>query len=219
MKIYLELFYSNIESFLASGFPVAKQILESQQRWHPLVRRFVAEHPSSSPYFLEISQEFLSYLGDLNDPDLPEFLLELCHYEWVELALSVSQTELEDSIADPNGDLLTRPLVISPLIWKLAYRFPVHLLGEQYQPQQAPDLPTYLIVNRRRDDSIGFVISNALTFRLLEILMQQPLARRALAELSTEMPQLSAETLNERGIETLQQLRDAEVVLGTEPER
>lgn len=218
MKIYLELFYNNIENFLSSGFPVAKQILSARQQWHPLVRRFVADHPSSSPYFLEISQEFLSFLGDLKSDDLPDYLLELCHYEWVELALSVSEIELADTPADQAGDLLTSPLVLSPLIWKLAYRYPVHLIGEKHQPQNEPDVPTYLIVNRRRDDSIGFVVSNALTFRLLEILKKQPLAHAALAELAAEMPQLSLETVNERGIETLQNLRDAEVLLGTEPE-
>ena len=63
MSIYLSLFYNNIENFLASAFPVAKRVL-GEKPWHELVREFVHRHPSTSPYFLEISQEFLSFLGD-----------------------------------------------------------------------------------------------------------------------------------------------------------
>ena len=217
MKIYLELFYNNIEKFLSSGFPVAKRILDKQGCWHPLVRRFVAEHPSSSPYFLEISQEFLTFLGDCDDSDLPDFLLELCHYEWVELALSISEIELADLRVDPDGDLTTQPLVISPLIWKLVYRYPVHQIGEKYQPDQMPDTPTFLVVNRRRNDQIGFVVSNALTLRLLDLLAEQPLATVALDALQQEHPDLDSQSVHDHGIATLRQLRDAEVVLGTEP--
>ena len=58
MRIYLELFYKNIENFLATGFPVAKQVL-GESAWHPLVRSFVHRHGSESPYFLEITQELI----------------------------------------------------------------------------------------------------------------------------------------------------------------
>jgi hypothetical protein len=217
MKIYLELFYNNIENFLANGFPVAKKILMERGSWHPLVRSFVDQHASNSPYFLEISQEFLTYLGDLEQPDLPGFLLELCHYEWVELALSVSELELTDVAADPDGDLLKNPIVVSPLIWKLAYRYPVHLLGERYQPEQVPDQVTHLVVNRRYDDRIAFIVSNAVTLRLLDILESQPLAERALAQLAEELPGMDSQLVYDHGIETLQKLRDAEILLGTEP--
>ena len=52
------------------------------------MRKFVHRHPSESPYFLEISQEFLTFLSEQVHrvtSSLPEFLLELAHYEWVEL--------------------------------------------------------------------------------------------------------------------------------------
>jgi len=219
MKIYVELFYNNIENFLASGFPIARKILLAQGAWHDLVRDFVHHHASSSPYFLEISQEFLSFLGDLDDAQLPDFLLELCHYEWVELALSVSEIDLGELDVDPEADLLDGPIVISPLIWKLAYRYPVHLIGEKFQPEQPSDEPTYLIVNRCRDDRVSFLAANALTMRLLDILAEQPMLDAALAELAAELPDLDTEVVHNKGIETLKQLRDAEIVLGVESGR
>jgi hypothetical protein len=119
MQIYVDLFYNNIESFLASAFPVAKQVLAGE-RWPALVRQFIHEHGSESPYFLEISQEFLTFLAERKPIGLPPFMLELCHYEWVELALGVAEDEIPEEGVDPGGDLLAGIPVVSPLIWKLA---------------------------------------------------------------------------------------------------
>lgn len=222
MKIYLDLFYNNIENFLANAFPVAKKVLSADDRWHPLAREFVHQHASSSPYFLEISQEFLTFLGNRQSSegqnDLPGFLLELCHYEWVELALSVSEQELPETGIDLQGSLLDAVIVVSPLIWKLAYRYPVHLLGVEHQPAEPPVEPTYLVVNRRRDDSVGFLVTNALTLRLLEILETSSTGAAALQLLSEELPEVAPDVMQAKGIETLHQLREAQILLGTETE-
>jgi len=61
MGIYRELFYNNVESFIASGFPVIRKIY-NDENWHAMVRDFFARHQSKTPYFLEISQEFIDYL-------------------------------------------------------------------------------------------------------------------------------------------------------------
>lgn len=63
MKIYRELIYNNIESFISSGFPILRSITKDD-KWHSMVRDFVSHHNSSTPYFLEISQEFLQFLQE-----------------------------------------------------------------------------------------------------------------------------------------------------------
>lgn len=214
MQVYLELFYNNIESFLCSGFPVARKVLDDAH-WHALVRQFVHRHPSESPYFLEISQEFLTFLHDTPPEGLPPFFLELCHYEWVELALSVAEEELPDEGVDVDGDLLHSPVVVSPLIWKLSYRFPVHRIGPEFMPAEPGTDLTHLVVNRRRDDSVGFLEANALTLRLLELLETSASGALALAALSEELPRLDERIVYEKGVETLARLRKAEIVLGT----
>lgn len=202
MQIYADLFYNNIEGFLASGFPVAKKIL-GEDRWHALVRSFVHLHPSESPYFLEIGQEFLTFLSNLveSSPEsgLPPFLLELCHYEWVELALGVSEIEIPQEGVDRQGDLLDHPVAVSPLARRLAYRWPVHQIGPQHVPLEAPAAPTELIVYRRRDDRVAFMVVNPLTRRLVELL---------------ELPQLSSKVVYDQGLATIERLRDADVLLG-----
>jgi hypothetical protein len=215
MQIYLDLFFNNIESFLANSFPIAKQILVARGRWQGLVREFVHEHASTSPYFLQISQEFLTFLSEREGDDLPDFLLELCHYEWVELCLSVSEQELPLDDVDEEGDLASGLIVLSPLLWKLSYRYPVHQLGVRFQPEEAPDAPTLLVVNRKRDDSVGFLVLNAVSWRLLELLEKPASFEESVARLAREMPAIDAQILRARGIETLEYLREAEVVLGT----
>ncbi len=215
MKIYLDLFYNNIEGFLASGFPVTKKVL-GDVRWHGLVREFVHLHPSESPYFLEISQEFLTFLSvRVNEADpLPEFLLELAHYEWVELALGVSELEIPEQGFDREADLLEGPLLLSPLIWCLAYRWPVHRIGPGRIPETLPDEPSHLIVHRRRDDTVGFMEVNAVTLKLVELLESGLETRAALARLADELPQVRSKVVYEQGLATLGRLRDAEIVLG-----
>ena len=95
MVVYEELFFNNVASLVGGAFPVLRGVL-GVERWQRLLRAFFAEHRASTPYFLEISQEFVAWLqqGYRAEPDDPAFMLELAHYEWVELALDVSDAQL-----------------------------------------------------------------------------------------------------------------------------
>ncbi len=218
MKIYRELFFNNVSGFLAGTFPVLNRIL-GEQRWEALVRDFYRDHRCDTPLFLEIPQEFLSYLAEeraANDTD-PRFLHELAHYEWVELALGVEETTLEDADCDPDGDLLAGKPVLSPLAWPLAYRYPVHRLSPDYQPAAAPAEPSFYVVYRGTDDSVSFMQINAVTMRLVERLRQHPglSGRQQLEALADELPQIEREQVLTGGQEALLNLRSHEVLLGT----
>ena len=121
LKIYEDLVYSNIEGFISGGFPVLRS-LYGDAGWHELVRSFIGRHRCHSPYFLEISREFLEYLAQehrLRECD-PPFIAELAHYEWVELALDVSVETLPPESGPEDDPLATVP-VLSPLAWLLSY--------------------------------------------------------------------------------------------------
>lgn len=221
MRIYVELFYNNVEGLLASAFPVARSILAGD-RWHTLVRAFFRRHRSSTPYFLEISQEFLTFLAEDPAVDVPPFLLELCHYEWVELALGVAQDEIPTEDIDPHGDLAAGVPVLSPLIRRLAYRYPVHRIGPGFQPQTAPERRTQLVVYRRRDDTVHFMEVGTLTMALLERLEPGKVCgAEVLAQLADEVQGMDADAVRRQGLAALARLRDAQIVLGTrsEPEK
>ena len=167
LQIYQDLVYNNIEGFLTSGFPVVHS-LYNEADWRALVRSFMQDQRCHSPYFLEISQEFLQFL--MQDHTLrpcdPPFLAELAHYEWVELALDVSEEELVPSAAPTN--LLDGIPHLSPLAWSLGYHYPVHHIGASSEWPEAA--PTYLVVYRDGSDSVRFMEVSAGSARLLELI-------------------------------------------------
>ena len=59
----MDLFFNNIQSLLASNFPVLRMI-HGTDRWARLVREFYAEHLCRTPLFPEVAREFLRYLQD-----------------------------------------------------------------------------------------------------------------------------------------------------------
>lgn len=248
MRVYRELVYNNIEGFLAGAFPIAKKLLhlprvggvspndstgddasgDDSSRWHALARQFVHQHASSSPYFLEVSQEFLEFLGHFEQGELPPFLLELCHYEWVELALRVDERDIPSTQQragellpiSPDGDLLTQCPVVSPLAKSLAYSYAVHRIQGDVSISSVAPAPTYLVVYRDPQDQVRFLESNAITAMLLELLDGTRSGADALREVAAQMaaPELEGKVLDQ-GAQTLSRLRDRSIVLGTLPAR
>ena len=219
MAIYRELLYNNIEGFIASGFPVIKEIF-NDENWHRMVRDFFARHQSKSPYFLEITQEFITYLQEerQTDKDDPAGLIELAHYEWVELALHVSDEIISMDKIDANGDLLSQRPVISPLAWPLVYQFPVHTMGPDNLPEQAPDQPSYLVVYRNRNDKVNFLEINPITARLIGLLQDNDsyTGLDAIEHIAKEMNHPNPDVVKQGGLSALQELQQYGIILGTE---
>ncbi|EAW31594.1 hypothetical protein GP2143_08589 [marine gamma proteobacterium HTCC2143] len=217
LNIYRDLFYKNIEGFISSGFPVLRSLYEDDD-WRDIVRDFMIQHRCHTPYFLEISQEFLLYLQNsrVQRAEDPAFMQELAHYEWVELALDVSEEDLDAVAVIADGDLLEGVPRVSPLAWSLAYQYPVHLIGEKFQPQQVAELPTYLIVYRNLDEEVGFMEINSVTARMLEILLQDQslTGRQVLAQIAAELNHADPRQVVAAGLEIMQQLRGLGIILG-----
>jgi uncharacterized protein len=222
LKIYRELFYNNVEDCLASAFPVLRRI-SSDAVWHARVRDFYARHRSAAPQFHRVPEEFLRFLEDERGEhaDDPPFLRELAHYEWVELELSISPLEIAPGhlpdAADPNGDPLERPPVLSPLAWTLGYAFPVQRIGPDFQPQEPGAQLTWLIVNRDRQDRVRFLEINAVTARLTALIEEQPQAcgRELLRQIAAELQHPQPEAVVAEGARIFDQLRSRDILLGT----
>ncbi len=175
MAIYRDLFFNNLAELLAGSFPVTRRILGTE-RWQRLVRDFYANHHARTPYFLELPREFVEWLGARTDrsADEPPFTQELAHYEWVELALAISEAEPVATGPGAGGDPLDLPLKVSPLAWPLAYRWPVHRLGPDHQPDEPPPAPTFLVVYRDAADKVQFLEVGADVARVLDALETSP---------------------------------------------
>lgn len=215
MKIYRELIYNNIESFLSSGFPVLHSLI-SDDHWHAMVRDFIRRHQSHTPYFLEISQEFLRYLQEEYQPGdaSPGFMLELAHYEWVELALDVAEQDIVAAPTPDNVDVLDSLLQVSPLAWPLSYQYPVHRLGPQYQPEVPPEEPTFLVVYRNRAHQVKFLEANAVTVRLLQLLEEQRLTGdEVLQQLAEELGHQNPAAMKASGEALLNRLLTLDILV------
>ncbi len=220
LRVYADLFYRNIEGLLSSGFPVIRQTLGDAD-WHALVRGFLREHASQTPLFAEVARELLRYLdarADAGHAD-PPWLRELAHYEWVELALQVSDASLRSLEFDPSADLLTSSPVLSPLAWPLAYRWPVHRIAPGHVPDAVPALPTLLLVRRDANGTVAFVELSPLTFRLLQRIEEAPGASGAahLAALAAEACAPDVAAFVDEGARMLAALRADGTLLGGRP--
>lgn len=218
MKIYRELFYNNVEGFIANTYPVLRRILPDD-RWHAMMRDYFAHHISHTPLFPEMPREFLKYLEHerIPQPDDPPFLLELAHYEWVELALSLLDEKINATEIDVQGDLLDGIPVISPVAWALSYRFPVHKIGPDFQPSEAGGMQTHLIVYRDADFDVRFIEINSVTARLLQLFSGEDAVsgRAALQQVAAELNHPQPGIVIQGGMELLNDLRRRQVILGT----
>ncbi|MGH8551527.1 MAG: HvfC family RiPP maturation protein [Methylococcales bacterium] len=210
IDLYRELMFNNVESLLSNSFPVLRRIT-SEEIWSDMVEDFFSRHRCKTPYFSEIPEEFLEYLqnerGERKE-DFP-FLLELAHYEWVELALALA---VDEQPAHGRGALSAEALKhkyrVSDLAWPLVYRYPVHKISTSFKPQQPPDDPTYVVAYRNPEDQVKFTEINGVTYRFLQILdaTADKTAEDCLIGISKELLYLDRNKIIEFGRETLQSL-------------
>jgi hypothetical protein len=214
MRIYRSLVYNNIENFLLSCFPVLKKILGAR-RWERLVRRFLDAHRSHSPFFREIPGEFIQFLQkeDSIPAGYPEFLIELAHYEWIELVLSVSTETPDWAMVDAKGSLLEGRPALNPVLANLYYQWPVHRLGPRTPADRAD---TYLLVFRDAGDEVRFIEINAFTARLISLLdTAAHTGRSALETIAAESRHPLPEVVLKGGLEIMRDLQARGALLGT----
>ncbi len=217
LSVYRELFFNNINGFLEKGFPVLRSLYD-EPGWRRLVRAFFDRHACASPYFLEIPEEFVTFLAEAYEPlaDDPPFLAELAHYEWIELVLDTATETVPEQGVQPGGDLLRGVPYLSPLHCVLNYRWPVHKIGPAHRPETPPEQPVWLLVYRNARDRVAFMEINAVTARLLALMQEQPLSsgEQLLERLADELRFQDRDALRRFGAELLEQLRERQLILG-----
>ena len=170
MKIYQSLFFSNINGFVSSALPVLKSIIIAQHgenQWEQVIRQFFIEHQCRSPYFNDISKEFVEYLA--TSPalgfELPAFSCELAHYEWLELEMATRKSSESISFYSAGEDITE--VKISPFATLASYSYAVHLIGPDHLPDGPMDAPQYYIVYRDEEYQVQFVHLTAMTAMLV----------------------------------------------------
>ncbi|MGI9237084.1 MAG: HvfC family RiPP maturation protein [Woeseiaceae bacterium] len=219
MAIYRKLFFNNLVNLLSTMFPVLQKI-HSEEQWRGMIRKFMQHHKAETPYFLQLPEEYLNFLEyeyESTATDHP-FLLELAHYEYVELALSVSTDENEVHGVDPDGDLLTGVPVKSVLCWAFAYQYPVHRISPDFLPADPAPQPVYLAIYRNSNDKVRFLELNAVTAGLLDAVENNSanssgeMLIRELAK-TVKFPDVGA--FVQHGKDALNEMRRLQILTGT----
>ena len=212
MRVYTQIVFNNLESSVSACFPICKKLLGSRA-WKRLIRGFFAEHHCSSPLFRKIPEEFLQYLQSV--PELPPYFYSLAHYEWVELAISLTDAEVDETQLDARVDLLDRQPVFAPAMALLSYDYPVHLISPRNKPAAPSAQPIHLLVFRDRQDDVRFVELNPVTARLLESLQAGSVTcHQALKQIAAELGHPNADAVIDFGMSVIAELRHQGAILG-----
>ncbi len=224
LKIYRELFFNNVDGLLAGNFPVLRKIY-GDAGWATLIRAFYRDHDCKTPLFTELAREFLRYLDTRASTDKsrdarrddPPWLRELAHYEWIELALQISEARSDEIAHSLDGDLLDGRPLVSPLAWPLAYAWPVHRIGPDYRPDTPPEAQTLLMLRREPDGTVSFHSLTPLAFRLLQRLdgMPELSGCEQLHALAAEAGAADLDDFMRDGAAMLKQMRAEGTILGT----
>jgi uncharacterized protein len=217
MKIYNELLFNNLEGFLLACFPVLRKIL-GQRKWTKLVRDFFTEHRCHTPFFRQIPDEFIHYLNNerATQEDDPVFMQDLAHYEWIELTVSISNKTVEHHLITPQGNLMSGIPVLTPWMSLQSYDYPVHRISPRFKPTEAEKEATHFVISRNAEDQVKFIVLNPVSMRLLELLQSNTLTgEAALQQIAAELQHPNPEVVLAGGLEILNSLREAQVILGT----
>lgn len=213
LAVYRELLLNNLDGLLAGNFPVIRQTLRDAD-WHTLIRRFLAQHHCHTPLFTRIGREFVAFL-EAEPSAVRPWLAELAHYEWAELDLQLREDTAPPH--DPTGDLLTGTPVLSPLAWPLAYRWPVHRIGPDFQPDTPPPASTQLLLRRDAEGHVQFSTLSPLLYLLLERIGHNTHldGQELLRQLANDAGHSDHAQFLHEAVPMLAQLRDTGIVLGT----
>lgn len=219
MEIYQSLFFNNIDNFVSTAFPVLKSIvikLYGEKGWESLVRQFFIEHECRSPYFAEISKEFVEYLS--RSPELtitlPEFSAELAHYEWLELDVSIRSNDDTATFYEEGQNV--GKVKVSPYASLAGYSYAVHLIGDDYMPETTAPEQQFYVVYRDAQCNVQFANINPVTAILLNTLEQQDngVTLEGLSELlKNQLPQIPEDALKSGMQQTVSEMLQKGIIM------
>ena len=205
-KVYEELLFNNIRGFINTCFPISKQLLGTVA-WTELTRSFFKDWRCHSPRFNDIPKEFLDYLVSDISPEIDTpWLIQLAHYEWVELAV--------DTFDESGVESKKQGISVNPSLHNLIYDWPVHQISPDFLPTEPK--PTFLLVFRNYKDKVSFTEINAATSALVNVFEQgYTIADDALIELSSLMRTPFNDGFKAFGLDMINQLIRQEVLVRT----
>jgi len=190
VALYRSLTLSNLHAVISPCFPILLSILPGSI-WQDILENFLASHSVKNPLFHQLASEMVSFLQQNPVVDYP-FAAELAHYEWMELAVEISDSHMP-ALQEKPHDVLQTCWGISSSARMLHYRFPVQTINLHAIPTD--ETPTFLIVYRIAE-SVHFMKITEFGFQLLNLMAQEHRSPAVIiSELAEVYPTLDVEPL------------------------
>ena len=214
MAVYRSAVFNNIFESVSVCFPVC-QVALGKRAWRALLKDFVKSYPAQSPVFRQIPQQFLQFLStEKTDPikNLPAFLAQLAHYEWVELAVASHDATQVNLSKKP--DLLNEKPVLAAAHMLLEYDYAVHKISKRKLPKTTEK--TYLLVFRNSEFEVKFIELNPITYQLLRLIQENNMTgKQALVRLVEHIKHPDTDAVIQFGAEILSDLANQQAIIGS----
>jgi hypothetical protein len=217
LAVYADLLYNKFDESLTACFPVIHRIL-SPADWRALLLDFIAEHRCLTPYYRQIPDEFVQYLQQERDcaDDLP-FLAELAHFEWIELQLSIAESESITIKLLTSEQLLSGVPVFTPVMQLLHYQWPVQNIGPNALPTEPPAMTTRILGFRNSSDQVRFIALSPATADLIELLGNGLTGQQALQAMRGNLTNSQFIELTRFGLNILSNLHHQGAIVDVRP--
>lgn len=209
LAVYKKAVFNNIVESVSVCFPVC-QVVIGKRAWQKLIREFVVTFAAASPIFREIPQQFLLFLEHIES--VPAYFKQLAHYEWVELTITMQQTE--PAVIAKKADLLHEKPILAAAHMLLEYDYPVHQISAKSKPKQPQK--TTLLVFRNPEFEVKFIELNPVTYRLLQLIKEHDLTgEQALTQLANEIRHPDVNVIIQFGLGILTDLANQQAIIGS----
>lgn len=217
VAVYSNAVRSNLEGFIGDNFPRIKNVM-SVAAWEAMVADYLRNHSSKSPLFVDLPTEFFDYLCEERDvADDPPYLLELAHFDLLENLVSTQEVRIDETGIDRSGDIMTGVPVMNPTTQMVGYTFPVHRIEDAEFPHDIPEVATFIVAFRDRENRYAYIDLNPATARSVELLLaQEDLTGEAvMRQVADELGHRDVEAVVAGGEEIIMRFVARDLILGT----
>ena len=217
LAIYRHAIFANLDGLMKDNYPRVREVTD-ETRWNAMLRDYLTQHVSTSSAFIDVPLEFLDYLArERDEPSDPAFLSELAHFDWLETSIGADERRIDLADIDRDGDLINGVPVANPILRVIAYAYPVHVIGLEYQPTEAPPERTHIAAFRDLDNRYGCLDLSEASARLLELVVAAKglTGREIFTAVARGVGRSDVAALIAAGHSTLARMRDRAVILGT----
>ena len=214
-RLYADLLFNNISAALDSCLPISRNQVDNGQ-WREIQRSYFRDARPQTPLLWEIPGEFAEYLAENRDRyELPPWVPELAHFEWMELAVETHDVPYPNDIDD--GDLLAMCPVANPTANLLAYCWPVQDLVQGAKPP-IERRPSLLIIWRDLTETVRFEQVSPAAARIFELIEDGGnTGQVACEQLARELSRLNLPQLNGLAAGELERMRASDLIIGCRP--